>query len=164
MTTGRLRALLLILLLMLQMPAQVLGQDPIAKEALDEWFYSRILLGLVFGVVAGVVIGLVHLCRLHFTYQGALNVNSPARLRMLIWLAVIFIAGAILLFLDAWFVYPFGATLGFWDVLTQVWTNYRMLLVLLSTTLVAGLVAAVATRLKSDCRCRYAFIPGPEGK
>jgi len=168
MSTGRFRSPLLAilaLLFLLKVPAKVFGQELVAREALDEWFYSRIVWGLIIGVVAGLVIGLADLCRLHFAYHGALNVNSRARKRLLIWAAIGFVLGAILLFLDAWLLYPFGTlTLGFWDVVTQVWSNYRMLIVLFTMLIVFVLVAAVATRFKSGCRCRYAFIPGPQGK
>ena len=146
-------------------PVTVYAQDQVAKEALDEWFYSRLLWGALTGLVAGIAIGLAHLCRLSFEYKGALNINNRARRRLLAWATVIFVVGAVLLFLDAWLLYPFGPmSLTFWDTLTQVWLNYRMLLILFATLVIFVLVAAIATRFKSDCRCRYAFIPGPQGK
>jgi hypothetical protein len=146
-------------------PITVYAQDVVAKEALDEWFYSRLLWGALTGFTAGIVIGLAHLCRLQFQYKGALHINSRARRKLLIWVTVIFVVGAALLFLDAWLLYPFGTvSLTFWDALTQVWSNYRMPLVLFVTLILFVLAAAITTRFKSDCRCRYAFIPGPEGK
>jgi H+/Cl- antiporter ClcA len=146
-------------------PATVWAQELVAKEALDEWFYSRLVWGLLIGVVAGIFVGLVHLCRLEFGFKGALNVNNRARRKLLLWVAVVFLIGATLLFLDAWLLYPFGTnSLSFWDALTQVWSNYRMLLVLFVTLVVFVLLVAIATRFKSDCRCRYAFIPGPQRK
>jgi H+/Cl- antiporter ClcA len=149
----------------LQLPGRVLAQELVAKEALDEWFYSRLLWGLLVGVVAGIVIGLADLCRLEFAYKGALHINNRARRKLLIWVVVIFLVGAILLFLDAWLLYPFGTmSLSFWDALTQVWSNYRMLLILFVTLVVFVLLVAIATRFKSDCRCRYAFIRGPQRK
>jgi hypothetical protein len=146
-------------------PVTVYAQGVVAKEALDEWFYSRLLWCGLTGLVAGIVIGLVHLCRLSFEYKGVLNVNNRARRRLLAWVATIFVVGAILLFLDAWLLYPFGPmSLTFWDALTQVWLNYRMLLILFATLGLFVFVVAISTRFKSDCRCRYAFIPGPQGK
>ena len=168
MSTGRLRLVLLPLLpvvILLQLPVSVFAQDVVAKEALDEWFYSRLLWGLLVGVVAGIAIGLADLCRLQYPFKGALHINHRARRKLLVWVAVVFIVGAVLLFLDAWLLYPFGTmSLGFGDALTQVWSNYRMLVILLATLLLFVLTVAIATRIKSDCRCRYAFIPGPEGK
>ncbi len=166
MNTARFRLPLLATLALLFLPeVPVFAQELVAREALDEWFYSRIVWGLIIGVIAGLVIGLVDLCRLSFAYRGALNVNSRARKRLLIWAASGFVLGTILLFLDAWLLYPFGAlTLGFWDAVTQVWSNYRMLIVLFTMLIVFILVAAIATRFKSGCRCRYAFIPGPQAK
>ena len=146
-------------------PATTFAQEVVAKEALDEWFYSRLLWGGVIGIIAGILIGLVHLCRLSFAYKGALNINNRARRRLLTWAIAIFVVGAIVLFLDAWLLYPFGPmSLKFWDALTQVWLNYRMLLILFATLVIFVLVVAAATRFKSDCRCRYAFIPGPQRK
>lgn len=167
---GRIRSLhrhlaILFWFSVLLQPMVVHAQEVVAKESLDEWFYSRLLWGILVGIVAGIVIGLAHLCRLSFEYKGALNINNRARRRLLAWATVIFAVGAILLFLDAWLLYPFGTmSLTFWETLTQVWLNYRMLLILFATLVIFVLLAAIATRFKSDCRCRYAFIPGPQGK
>lgn len=144
---------------------RVFAQEVVANEALDEWFYSRLLWALVIGVIAGLVIGLVVLCRLKFEVKGALHINHYARKNLLMWTAIIVVLGAILLFLDAWLLYPFGTlSLTFSDALTQVWSNYRMLLVLMVTIITFVFVVALTTRFKSGCRCRYAFIPGPKGK
>lgn len=149
---------------LLVLPSEVLAQDSVAKELLDEWFYSRLLWGVVIGLLLGLVAGLAHLCRLHFE-TGILHVNSQARRKFLRWLIGISAAGAIFLFLDAWLLYPFSSvSLQFWEAATQVWMNYRMLAVLAVTLLMFTVAVAVATRLKGDCRCRYAFLPGPQGK
>jgi len=151
--------------LMLSFPARVFSQEVVATEVLDEWFYSRLLWGVMVGAISGIVIGLADLCRLKFEFTGALHINTRARRKLLIWIATIFVLGAIILFVDAWLLYPFGIlSLTFSDAVTQVWSNYRMLLVLLATIIVFVLVVAIATRFKSGCRCRYAFIPGPQGK
>jgi hypothetical protein len=155
------------LLLAVLLPAGVFAQEIVSKESLDEWFYSRLLWGVVCGAVIGVLIGLVHLCRLPFqvSQSNPLHVNSRARKSFGIWAAVIFVVGAILLFLDAWMLYPFGAiSLQFSETLSQVWLNYRMLLILLAILGAFTITVALATRLKSDCRCRYAFLRGPQGK
>ena len=149
----------------LHLATEVFAQELVANEALDEWFYSRLVWGMVLGVIAGGVIGLMVLCRLKFEVQGALNINNRAQRRLLVWVAIISVVGAVLLFIDAWLLYPFGSlSLTFSDALTQVWSNYRMLLVLIATVIVFVLVVAITTRFKSGCRCRYAFIPGPKGK
>ena len=143
----------------------VMAQEIVAKESLDDWFYSRLIWGALAGVILGFLIGLLHLCRLSFEYKGALNINSRARRRLLVWAAAIILVVAILLLCDAWLLYPFGSTsLSFSEALTQVWANYRTVLILITTLSMFLLFVAVATRLKSDCRCRYAFIPGPRGK
>lgn len=158
------RAAALWLALVLSVPSEVSAQDLIPRETLDEWFYSRLLLGVLLGGVIGLFAGLAHLCRLQYD-RRALNVNSPARRRYLGWVAGIFVVGAVLLLLDAWLLYDFSAlSLAFTEALSQVWLNYRMLLVLLATLAVFTLAVAVSTRLKPDCSCRYAFLPGPRGK
>jgi ethanolamine transporter EutH len=152
-------------IVLLFLPATVSAQEVVAKEILEEWFYSRLLLGVVVGIIVGLIIGLIHLCRLQFAISGALNINSQARRRLMLSAGIIFVIGALLLFLDAWLLYPFSdISLNFWDALTQVWLNYRMLLILFAMLGVFALIVAIATRFKSDCRCRYAFIPGPRGK
>jgi H+/Cl- antiporter ClcA len=167
MSTKRLRLILSLSLSfasVLHLPARAFAQELVANESLDEWFFSRLLWGALIGVIAGVVVGLGDLCRLKFEINGSLNINNHARRKLLFWIAIIFILGAIILFVDAWLLYPFGIlSLTFSDA-TQVWLNYRMLLVLLATITVFILVVAISTRFKSGCRCRYAFIPGPKGK
>jgi len=157
-------AWVLVLGLALAQPIETLAQDLIDRETLDEWFYSRLLWGVILGGSIGIIVGLAHLCRLQFDVK-ALNVNSPARRKFITWVIGIFVIGAILLLLDAWLLYDFSAlSLAFSEALTQVWMNYRMLLILLATLFIFTLAVAISTRLKSDCRCRYAFIPGPRGK
>lgn len=158
------RAAALWLALALTGPSEVLGQELIPRETLDEWFYSRLLWGVLLGGAAGLVAGLAHLCRLQYD-RRALNVNGPARRKYLGWVAGIFLVGAVLLLLDAWLLYDFSAlSLAFTEALSQVWLNYRMLMVLLATLAVFTIVVAISTRLKPDCSCRYAFLPGPRGK
>jgi hypothetical protein len=140
-------------------------QELITEEALNEWFYSRLLLALAVGAVAGFAISKFHLCNLTYAYTGALNINSRARRKLMMWIGVFSCVGALLLFIDAWVMFPFGpAGLRVGEVFTQVWTNYRMLLVLLTMNLAILLVVALATRLSPRCRCRYAFIGGPRAK
>lgn len=148
----------------LVLPSEALAQDTVARELLDEWFYSRLLGGAIIGFLLGLTAGLAHLCRLRFE-TGVLHVNSQARRKFLRWLIGVSAAGAIFLFLDAWLLYPFNSvSLQFWEAATQVWMNYRMFAVLAATLAVFTAAVAVATRLKGDCRCRYAFLPGPQGK
>ena len=148
----------------LNLPATAFAQEVVANEALDEWFYSRLLWGAVIGIITGLLIGLADLCRLKFEVKGSLHINNRARRKLFIWIAIIFVCGAIILFLDTWLLYPFGVmSLTFFDA-TLIWLNYRMLLILLTTIIVFVLVVAISTRFKSGCRCRYAFIPGPKGK
>ena len=167
MSTKRLRVILSLTVSfvgVLQLPARAFAQEVVANEALDEWFYSRLLWGAIVGVITGLLIGLADLCRLKFEVKGSLHINNRARRKLLIWIAIIFVCGAIVLFIDAWLLYPFGVmSLTFFDA-TLIWLNYRMLLVLLATIIVFVLVVAIGTRFKSGCRCRYAFIPGPKGK
>ena len=147
-------------LFLASVPNEVFAQELVTTEALNEWFYSRLLWAIGIGFLVGLVISLGDLCRLPFAYEGALNVNSQARRKLTMWLALVFGIGAVALFIDAWFVFPFGAmNLAFSDVFTQIWSNYRMLVVLLSMIAVLVLVVGLATRLKGSCRCRYAFIP-----
>ncbi len=156
---------ILISLTFLGMPVSVMAQEIVTKESLDEWFYSRLLWGALAGVLLGLLIGLAHLCRLPFQYKGALNINDRARRKLLVWAVAISIVVALLLLLDAWLLYPFGTnSLSLSEALTQVWLNYRTLLILVATLSALVLLVALATRLKSDCRCRYALIPGPRGK
>jgi hypothetical protein len=151
----------------LLIPARVYAQELIPRETLDEWFYSRLIWGLLIGAVIGVIVALGHLCRLQFkvSQPNPLQVNNQAWKRFGIWLVVIFVVGAILLFLDAWLIYPFSAiSLQFSETLTQVWLSLRMLGILGAALLMFTVAVFLATRLKSDCRCRYAFLRGPQGK
>jgi len=146
------------------LPGGALAQGFVSRESLDEWFYSRLLWGVFVGAFFGVFVGLVHLCRLQFQID-ALHVNSQARRKFAMWSLVILVVGGLLLFLDAWLLFPFSAvSLQFGEALTQVWANYRTLLIIAATWAAFGLAVVVATRMKSDCRCRYAFFPGPHGK
>jgi hypothetical protein len=141
-------------------PRDVFAQELVTTEALNEWFYSRLLWAIGIGFFTGLAISMADLCRLPYPYKGALNVNGRARRKLTVWLLIVFLIGAVLLFIDAWFVFPFGtASLAFGEVFTQIWSNYRMIVVLLSMILVLVLVVGLATRLRPSCRCRYAFIP-----
>ena len=165
MRSRALRWLIYPLLLLTLLPQKVLAQELVTEEALNAWFYSRLIWAVVIGFVAGLVISMADLCRLRFPYVGALNVNSQARRKFGLWLSALFTVGAVVLFIDAWKLFPFGmASLAFGDVFSQIWINYRTMLVLLSMIVVLVAVVGLATRLKSDCRCRYAFIPGPRAR
>jgi uncharacterized membrane protein (UPF0182 family) len=158
------RALVGSLIVLGLLPVNVFAQEIVSPEMLDEWFYSRVMLGALVGALLGILVGLTHLCRLRFQVTS-LSVNSQARRKFLGWLIGLFIVGSVALFLDAWLLYPFSmVSLAFGETLTQVWLNYRMLLILVVTLVTFTLLVFVSTRLKSDCRCRYAFLPGPRGK
>lgn len=141
------------------------AQGIVSVEKLDDWFVSRLAWGAIVGVILGVVIGLMHLCRLKYQIS-ALQLNSAARKKFMMWGIILLVACATLLFVDAWLLYPFSRTanLGFWDTLTRVWLNYRTLTILVVILGTFTLAVALATRLKRDCRCRFAFLPGPRGK
>lgn len=149
-------------------PTGVFAQDGVTMEELDDWFYSRLSWGAIIGAFLGVVVGLFHLCRLEFEVRSRnvdLSVDRSARRKFGAWVLIIFFIGGIFLFLDTWLIYEFGdISLGVWEALGRVWLNYRTLVILLATLASFALLVALVTRLKSDCRCRYAFIPGPQGK
>lgn len=155
----------LLLLGALLLPPEAYAQS---IEEIDDWFYSRLAWGAFVGALLGGVIGIAHLCRLEFQVRARnaeISVDGRARRKFGVWLLVIFFVGALLLFLDTWLVYEFGSfSLEFWEALGRVWLNYRTLLVLAVTLAAFTLLVALVTRLKGDCRCRYAFIPGPRGK
>jgi H+/Cl- antiporter ClcA len=158
----------LLLLALILVPLSVHAQD-VTMEELDDWFYSRIAWWAVIGVFLGVVASLFHLCRLEFKVRSSkdsdLSVDGQARRKFGIWLLCIFFAAAILLFLDAWLLYEFDEiSLSGWDALGRVWANYRTLVIEIITLTTFALTVALVTRFKSDCRCRYAFIRGPQGK
>jgi hypothetical protein len=132
----------------------------------DDWFYSRLGWMALVAAIVGVLVGLFHLCRLRFL-AGELHANGQARRKFGFWLIIMALAGAAWLLVDAWMIFPFDeyASLNFADALFSVFLNYRTLLVLLLGLGVFSLFVAVSTRFfKSDCRCKYAFIPGPKGK
>lgn len=159
------QALIFLLTVLVLFPGTVSAQEPISKAALDEWFYSRLIWGVGAGIIAGGLAGVMHLCRLPFQF-GSLNVNSRARRRFAFWTVAVLLIGFILLFLDAWLLHPFreNVSMTFGEAFTEVWLNYRTILILVVTIGVFTLAVAVSTRLKSDCNCRYAFLPGPRGK
>lgn len=162
---GSLRILICISTLLVLDASSAHAQGIVSAEKLDDWFVSRLAWGAVAGLIIGVVIGLVHLCRLKYQIT-ALQLNSAARKKFIMWGIILLVVCAILLFVDAWLLYPFSKTanLGFWETLTRVWFNYRTLTILVVTFGTFTLAVALATRLKADCRCRYAFLPGPRGK
>ena len=158
----------LLLLALALVPLSVHAQD-ITMEELDDWFYSRMALAAVVGVLLGAGASIFHLCLLKFRVrsnkESDLTVDGQARRKFGIWLLCVFFATAILLFLDAWLLYDFDdITLGLGDALSRVWANYRTLLIEGIVLVTCALTVAVVTRLKRDCRCRFAFIPGPRGK
>src|SRR5581483_9507972 len=149
---------------LLLLPVSVEAATRVKVEQLDDWFYSRLLWGGFIGALAGVVVSLTHLCRLRFAI-GELQVNRQARRKFLLYLTLLLAVAGSLLLVDAWALYPFdGTSLQFSEAFEQVWMNYRTLVVLLCTLGLFSVTVALATRLKSNCRCRYAFLPGPQGK
>lgn len=145
-------------------PQKVFAQELVSPELLDEWFYSRLIWASAAGTLAGILVGLTHLCRLRFKVDS-LDVNRQARRKFWIWSLLIVISGGVIIFLDAWLLYPFNpGSLTFSEALGQVWLNYRVSLILLALLGMFILMVAISTRVKSNCRCRYAFLPGPRGK
>jgi hypothetical protein len=135
----------------------------IQQAKIDEWFYSRLMWMSVAAAILGVLVGLFHLCRLRFL-PGELNANRQARKKLGLWLIIMSLAGGSWLLLDAWVIFPFNefASLNFAEALLSVFLNYRTLVVLLVALIVFTLFVAISTRFfKSDCRCKYTFIPGP---
>lgn len=138
----------------------------VQEMRLDDWFYSRLGWMSLAAAIVGVLVGLFHLCRLRFL-AGELHANGQARRKFGFWLIIAALAGAAWLLVDAWMIFPFDeyASLNFADALFSIFLNYRTLLVLLLGLGVFSLFVAVSTRFfKGDCRCKYAFIPGPKGK
>lgn len=158
--------LLPFLLALLALSGCVQDTGAVAEMRRDDWFYSRLGWMSLVAAILGVLIGLFHLCRLRFL-PGELHANRQARSKFGRWIIVAALAGAAWLLIDAWMVFPFDefASLNFADALFSVFLNYRTLLVLLVGLAVFSLFVAVSTRFfKGDCRCKYAFIPGPKGK
>lgn len=158
--------LIWLLLAVVLLPISVFAQELVSQEVLDEWFYSRLIWGALAGSLIGILAGLTHLCRLQFQVNvNSLNVNNQAHKKFAIWIVLLLIAGGGLLFLDAWLGYTFrSSSMTFGEAMAQVWLNYRMLLILLALLGTFTLMVALSTRLKPDCHCRYAFLPGPRGK
>ena len=162
--SGSIQRLIWLLAAVMLLPQRIFAQELVSPEMLDEWFYSRLICAAVAGALAGILVGLAHLCRLRFKVDS-LDVNRQARRKFLIWSLVVVICGAIMIFLDAWLLYPFGTnSLAFGETLRQVWLNYRVSIILFTLIGAFILMVVISTRLKSDCRCRYAFLPGPRGK
>ena len=163
----KIRALQIVFFLLTNLvllPAVVQAQEPVSTEALDDWFYSWLTWGTVLGIILGIVVGLAHLCRLQFQHS-ALNINSQARRKFWLWFFLTLAGVAILMFLHAWLIYPFESfSLSFAEAFGAAWFNYRTLIVILATLGTFTLAVFLTTRLKPDCRCRYAFLPGPRGR
>ena len=168
MQNRKLNWLRLLPLLLVLLALSGCAQDTGAVQEMrrDDWFYSRLGWMSLAAAISGVLVGLFHLCRLRFL-PGELHANGQARRKFGLWLIAAALAGAAWLLVDAWTIFPFDefASLNFADALFSVFLNYRTLLVLLLGLGVFSLFVAVSTRFfKGDCRCKYAFIPGPEGK
>src|ERR1700752_3912334 len=105
--SGSIQRLIWLLAAVMLLPQRIFAQELVSPEMLDEWFYSRLICAAVAGALAGILVGLAHLCRLRFKVDS-LDVNRQARRKFLIWSLVVVICGAIMIFLDAWLLYPFG--------------------------------------------------------
>lgn len=142
------------------LPSGVYAQSKVPEQALDQWFYSRLLWGVVVAAIIGVTVGWMHLCRLRFEV-GELQVNAQARRKFIQYIiALMVLAGGLLLF-DAWQFYKFNKTsMTLSQAIDEVWLNYRSFIIWASMLIAFSLSVIIATRLKSDCRCRFAFLPG----
>lgn len=142
------------------------NSDAVQEAKIEEWFYSRLMWMALAAAIIGTLVGLFHLCRLRFM-PGELHANRQARRKFGLWFIIAALVGGIWLLIDAWVIFPFNefASLNFAEALLSVFLNYRTLVVLLVGLTVFTLFVALSTRFfKRDCRCKYAFIPGPEGK
>ena len=143
-------------------PVSAYAQDLIVEpELLEDWYYSRLVWGVVIGFIAGALVGAFYLSQLKFPHN-ALHINGLARKKFGGGLFVLFILGGILLLIDAWMLFPFDTTsLTFSEALLQVWLNYRTILILAVTMGAFSIAVAVTTRLMPGSHCPYAFLPGP---
>lgn len=142
------------------------GVGSVEQMKLDDWFYSRLIWMPLGAAIFGVLVGLFHLCRLRF-FPGELTADRQARKKFGLWLIIMSLVGAVWLLVDAWVIFPFDefTSLNFAEALLSVFLNYRTLIILLVWLVAFALFVAISTRFfKPDCRCKYAFIPGPEGK
>ena len=140
------------------------AQTVVSTARVEDWFYSRLIWAALLAAMMGAVIGAFHLSRLR-TRPTELQVNGQARRKFWLWSAILAVAGAVLLLIDIWMLYSFDSvSLNFIDALTQVWFNYRTILILLAAFICFYITVALTTRFVRNSRCPYAFIPGPRGK
>jgi|SRR5882724_12449002 len=145
-------------------PLRVAAQESVSTERIEDWFYSRLVWAGVLAAILGGLVGALHLSRLR-AQTSELHVNRQARRKFWVWTIILLIAGAVLLLVDVWTLYSFDTvSLSFTDALTQVWFNYRTILVLLVAFISFYVVVALTTRFINSSRCPYAFLPGPRGK
>lgn len=150
--------------IMMLLPVRAAAQELVSTERIEDWFYSRLVWAGVLAAICGALIGVFHLSRLR-AQTSELHVNRQARRKFWIWTLVILVAGAILLLVDVWTLFPFStASLTFTEAFTQVWLNYRTILVLIVAFISFYIFVALTTRFISSSRCPYAFVPGPRGK
>lgn len=153
-----------LLIATMTLPSSAYAQSRLPEQVLDQWFYSRLLWGVVIAGIIGVTVGVMHLCRLRFEV-GELQVNRQARRKLILYLVALMVVAGSFLLLDAWQLYRFGKTsLTLSQAVDEVWLNYRNFIVWASMLIAFALMVVITTRLKSDCRCRFAFIPGASPK
>lgn len=140
------------------------AQTVVSTARVEDWFYSRLVWAVALAAIMGALIGAFHLSRLR-TRPSELQVNGQARRKFWLWSAILTVAGAVLLLIDVWMLYSFDSvSLNFTDALTQVWFNYRTILILLAAFVSFYITVALTTRFIRTSRCPYAFIPGPRGR
>ena len=140
------------------------AQTVVSTARVEDWFYSRLVWAAVLAAIIGALIGAFHLSRLR-TRPNELQVNGQARRKFWMWSAILAAGGAVLLLIDIWMLYSFDSvSLNFTDALTQVWFNYRTILILFVAFICFYITVALTTRFVRSSRCPYAFIPGPRGK
>lgn len=146
------------------LPVRVFAQELVSTERIEDWFYSRLVWAGVLAAILGGLVGALHLSRLK-AHTSELHVNTQARRKFWVWTIGVLMAGAVLLLIDVWTFYSFGGTsLSFTSALTEVWFNYRTILILLVAFISFYLLIALTTRFIRSSRCPYAFLPGPRGK
>lgn len=157
----RLPILICSLLLMSAGSAQ--AQSVLSVERLDDWFKSRLAWGLLISAIAGALVGTFHISLLKFP-PTLLHINGIARKRIGLWAIIVFVLGCLWLLVDAW-SYPFAEydTLDFGAAFSEVWMNWRTLLIIIPCLFSFVLLVATTTRWMPWSRCRYVLWPGPQG-